>query len=685
MDEGHTPPSTSDGLEAKSDQCRDLMETRTTSTATLHRLDMSPAPSSTPTARRSDGSSRSEELRLRVLCPVPLVGAMIGRRGDNIKRLRREANAEVVIEDFVVGSEERVLSVILHRDAPHHASTSGGDALVSVFEAFCELSRDCLTANNSSEEVDTHTNGSDGDAQMTITCIHDDEDAEIRLLVDSTQTGFIVGKSGAAIKALMEETGAHVRVMPKADLPTCAWVSDELIKLTGPHHAIVAALRILAKQLEQHPPRIHHHQSNRPPLLLAHASTGDAQFMTPPSPALLGGYHHQHPHAISSGCMLQPSGLVETVFRLLAPAARAGNIIGRNGDHVRKIRAETGARIKVYGAEDEAEERLVCVYSTEDALSQYCAAQDALVRCAISLTADDTSNGQHRMRLVAPQTSIGAVMGKKGQTMMQLRQEAGAAIRVQPMEAPLAASAATAHGGGEPGGDEIIQIDGTLQQCVSALRGVATLLRGWQIRRYVSNSPRPMTAVALSPALLAQPIGLSSVHGSLVAFPVSAHHHHSNGGTHTGSSSPAAFAALSSAMHSLGVGSAGPVLWRYRLSNAQAGAVIGKGGHHVTQIRSMTGARIHLPGDQVPDGTRVLEISGAIESCQAAHAMVNQFLALGQCLPTVPEHQSGASVLSFATPSSSSMGSPAAMASPRSLHQYQAVAAGTADMSTYSP
>jgi poly(rC)-binding protein 2/3/4 len=310
------------------------------------------------------------------------------------------------------------------------------------------------------------------------------------------------------------------------------------------------------------------------------------------------------------------------------------------------------------------------------------------VRCAISLTADDTSSGQHRMRLVAPQTSIGAVMGKKGQTMMQLRQEAGASIRVQPMEAPLAASAATAHGGGEPGGDEIIQIDGTLQQCVAALRGVATLLRGWQIRRCVSNSPRPMATVALSPALLVnQPIGLSSVHGSLVAFPVSAHTHHHhhphhvNGGT--GSSSPAAFAALSSAMHSLGVGSAGPVLWRYRLSNAQAGAVIGKGGHHVTQIRSMTGARVHLPGDQVPDGTRVLEISGAIESCQAAHAMVNQFLALGQCLPAVPEHQSGASVLSFATPSSSSMGSPNGMASPRSLHQYQAVAAGT-DMSTYA-
>lgn len=109
------------------------------------------------------------------------------QRGDNIKRLRREANAEVVIEDFVADSEDRVLSVVLHRDAPHHTSTSGGDALVAVFDSFCELSRDCLTANNSSEEVDTHTNGSDGDAQMTITGMHDDDDAEIRLLVDASR------------------------------------------------------------------------------------------------------------------------------------------------------------------------------------------------------------------------------------------------------------------------------------------------------------------------------------------------------------------------------------------------------------------------------------------------------------------------------------------------------------------
>ena len=33
--------------------------------------------------------------------------------------------------------------------------------------------------------------------------------------------------------------------------------------------------------------------------------------------------------------------------------------------------------------------------------------------------------------------------------------------------------------------DEVVQVEGNMQQCIGALRGVATLLRGWQIRRQV--------------------------------------------------------------------------------------------------------------------------------------------------------------------------------------------------------
>lgn len=82
----------------------------------------------------------------------------------------------------------------------------------------------------------------------------------------------------------------------------------------------------------------------------------------------------------------------------------------------------------------ESEERLVSVMSTEDAMSPYCAAQDALIRCVISLTSDDAPTGNHRVRLLTSQASVGVVLGKKGHTVTQLRAETGAIIKVLPAD-----------------------------------------------------------------------------------------------------------------------------------------------------------------------------------------------------------------------------------------------------------
>lgn len=550
------------------------------------------------------------------------------QKGENIKRLRREANAEIVLEDYVAGSEDRVLSVILHRDSPSHNITAGGDALVSVFHSFCELSRDFLMSTGSEEaDVQEHEicvgSGSEDIASTRSSMLHDQDEFDFRMLVDASQVGFLVGKSGSAIKKTMDETRAYVKVLPKAELPGCALISDEVILVSGRHSAVCAALRLLARQLEEHPPRVY--GNRKQPMLLAHASVGDASILSPPSQALYNTL------AYSPG--LLAGTIVETVFRLLAPKSRVGNIIGRNGEHVQRIRNETGSRIKVYD-EDEADERLVCIFSTEDAASHYCSAQDALMRCAISLSPDDASVSQHQVRLLAPQVSVGAVLGKRGVTVMQLRQETGASIKVHPVEAPLAAVAANSRGGGEPGGDEIIQIDGNLQQCVVALRSVATLLRAWQIRRVATSLSRhPYSPIALAPGMFSHPVSLTTSMNPSAMVPFAMPAIGGSPGYRTPGYAPSEEDSIEWCES--------PVLWRYRLNNAQAGAIIGKGGHHVAQIRHFTGVRLHLPGEYAGEGLRTMEISGSYEACQAAHAMINQFLAMAQYPLVVPEHQSG--------------------------------------------
>ena len=60
--------------------------------------------------------------------------------------------------------------------------------------------------------------------------------------------------------------------------------------------------------------------------------------------------------------------------------------------------------------------------------------QDALIRCVISLTSDEPPTSIHRVRLLTSQTSVGVVLGKKGQTVTQLRAETGAVIKVLPAD-----------------------------------------------------------------------------------------------------------------------------------------------------------------------------------------------------------------------------------------------------------
>jgi hypothetical protein len=150
-----------------------------------------------------------------------------------------------------------------------------------------------------------------------------------------------------------------------------------------------------------------------------------------------------------------------------------------------------------------SEERVVALTSSEDALSPYCAAQDALVRCVLALVGDEPAAAAQRVRLLTAQASVGCVLGKRGATVSQLRAETGASVKVLPAdplpaafggggggddasEAELGSLSSGSGGASGGGGEEVIQVEGSVHQVVAALRGVATLLRGWQVRRLLT-------------------------------------------------------------------------------------------------------------------------------------------------------------------------------------------------------
>ena len=54
---------------------------------------------------------------------------------------------------------------------------------------------------------------------------------QVRLLVDPTQVGCILGKGGSVITELRRATGASVRILSKAEVPACAEHGDEMLQV----------------------------------------------------------------------------------------------------------------------------------------------------------------------------------------------------------------------------------------------------------------------------------------------------------------------------------------------------------------------------------------------------------------------------------------------------------------------
>lgn len=134
----------------------------------------------------------------------------------------------------------------------------------------------------------------------------------------------------------------------------------------------------------------------------------------------------------------------DTVYRYLCPVRKIGSVIGRGGEIVKQLRADTKSKIRIGETVPGCEERVVTIYSSsdetnalEDSGNYVCPAQDALYKVhdrvvAEDLHGDEESDGGHQVtaRLLVPSDQIGCVIGKGGQIVQNIRGETGAQIRI---------------------------------------------------------------------------------------------------------------------------------------------------------------------------------------------------------------------------------------------------------------
>ncbi|KAF5779560.1 putative K domain-containing protein [Helianthus annuus] len=136
-------------------------------------------------------------------------------------------------------------------------------------------------------------------------------------------------------------------------------------------------------------------------------------------------------------------GPQDTVYRYLCPSRKIGSIIGRGGEIVKQLRSETNAKIRISENVPGCEERVVIIYSsseqtnscgdTDDLVSP---AQDALFKVHDRVIAEEAPGDEFDdvqqvvVRMLVPSDQIGCVIGKGGQVVQTIRNETHAQIRI---------------------------------------------------------------------------------------------------------------------------------------------------------------------------------------------------------------------------------------------------------------
>lgn len=137
-------------------------------------------------------------------------------------------------------------------------------------------------------------------------------------------------------------------------------------------------------------------------------------------------------------------GSDDTVYRYLCPAKKIGSIIGRGGEIVKQLRADTKSKIRIGETVPGCEERVVTIYSSSEKTNDVdcweesvCPAQDALFKVHDKIVTDETASDDDRdevghvsVKLLVPSDQIGCIIGKGGQIVQNIRSETGAQIRI---------------------------------------------------------------------------------------------------------------------------------------------------------------------------------------------------------------------------------------------------------------
>lgn len=307
-------------------------------------------------------ASRSEELIVRVLCPVDKIGRVIGKGGSSIKSVRQTTGARVEVDDTKDDRDECLITV---------TSSESPDDLKSI-----AVEAVLLLQGKINDE--------------------DDDTVSIRLLVPSKIIGCIIGKSGSIINEIRKRTKADVRIS-KGERPKCADVNDELVEVVGEVGSVRDALVQIVLRLRDD--ALKDRDGGRTQSANADSHYSGVSGLSMPSvlpsipPATSFGYE-QMPETVS-GLGLIPSNSLygygalpmgengygsmssyspklyggpptPSTAEMLVPANAVGKVLGKGGANIANIRKISGAVIEISDSKSSRGDRVAVISGTAE-------------------------------------------------------------------------------------------------------------------------------------------------------------------------------------------------------------------------------------------------------------------------------------------------------------------------------
>ncbi|KVH97785.1 K Homology domain-containing protein [Cynara cardunculus var. scolymus] len=289
-------------------------------------------------------------------------------------------------------------------------------------------------------------------------------------------------------------------------------------------------------------------------------------------------------------------GPEDTVYRYLCPGRRIGSIIGRGGEIVKQLRSDTQAKIRINESVPGCEERVVIIYSSGEETNSFgdsddlvSPAQDALFKVHDRIIAEEAPTDdeldevqQVTVRMLVPSDQIGCVIGKGGQVVQTIRSETRAQIRILSREHLPNCALST---------DELLQISGEATVVRNAL---------YQLASRLHDNPSRSQHLFLSSSNL-----------------------HRAGGGYVGPNSGPPLMGVVSLMGPYGsykndggdwAASAKEFSLRFVCPTENIGAVIGKGGVIIKQMRQESGASIKVDSSAAEGDDCLITVS-AKEAC----------------------------------------------------------------------